>query len=61
LLIVEMVAKPCHAMAGEDAKYVSLVVVELRWSIATETQEFITEESLHACERQMCEFWAAVQ
>ena len=61
LLVVEMVTKSCHAMAGEDAEHVSLVVVEFRRSIATETQEFLAEESLHACERQVREFRTAVQ
>jgi Zn-dependent M16 (insulinase) family peptidase len=61
LLIVEMVAKPSHAMAREDAEHVSLVVVKFRWRITTETQEFIAEESLHTRERQMREFRAAVQ
>jgi hypothetical protein len=61
LLVVEMVAEPSHAMAGEDAEHVSLVVVKFRWRIATETQKFIAEESLNAGERQMCEFRTAVQ
>jgi len=60
VLVIEMVAKPCHAMAREDAEHVSLVVIKLRRSIAAETQEFIAKESLHACERQMCEFRTAV-
>jgi hypothetical protein len=50
MLVVEMVAKPCHAVAGEDTEYVSLVVVEFRRCIATETQEFIAKESLHTRE-----------
>lgn len=61
VLVVEMVAKPCHAVAGEDAEYVSLVIVEFRWRIATETQEFIAKESLHTGKRQMREFRTAVQ
>ena len=56
-----MVAKPCHAVTGEDTENISLVVVEFRRRIATETQKFISKESLHARERQMCEFRAAVQ
>jgi hypothetical protein len=61
LLIIEMVAKPSHAMAGEDAEHVSLVVVEFRWRVTTETQELIAKESLHTCERQMRELRAAVE
>lgn len=61
LLIIEMVAKTCDAMAREDAEHVTLVVVEFGWCIATETQKFITKESLHTRERQVREFRAAVE
>jgi hypothetical protein len=61
LLIVEVIAQPCNAVAGQDAKDVSLVVVKFRRSVTAETQEFVAEESLHARERQMREFRAVVK
>lgn len=61
LLIIEMVAKPCHTMTGKDAEHVTLVVVKFRRRVATETQEFVAKESLHTRERQMREFRAAIE
>lgn len=61
LLVVEMIAQSCNAVAGEDAKDVALVIVKFLRSFTAETQEFVAKESLHAREREMCEFWAVVQ
>jgi hypothetical protein len=61
LLIVEVIAKPCNAVAREDAKDVSLVIVKFRRSVTAETQEFVSKESLHARERQMREFGATIK
>jgi hypothetical protein len=61
LLIIEMVAKPCHTMTRENAEHVTLVVIKFRRRVATETQEFIAKESLHTRERQMREFRAAIE
>lgn len=61
LLVVEVITQACDAVAGEDAEDVALVIVEFLRSFTAETQEFIAKESLHARERQVCEFRAVVQ
>jgi hypothetical protein len=61
LLVVEMIAEPCNAVAGKDAKDVSLVIVKFRRSVTAETQEFVTKEGLHARERKMRQFGAVVK
>lgn len=60
-LLVEVVAQAGNASTREDAEDVALVVVKLRRGLSAVDQQLVTQEGLHAGQREVCELRAVVE